>query len=259
MPEFSYHKSLKYTDYDAIYEQCSGPGGLQLAEFMAEKMRLSEGKKLLDIGANWGYQTCFLAKEYGVFAVGIDPWDDRKRGNPKVDYLQENAIKWNVVDSVLGIKSGVPETNFASGSFDYVYSTNALEMVRIGQGTEEYCHCLNEIYRVLKPGGIFGIGEPMHLDVSIPPDLAPHVSYGDYPWKDCLRSLEETVKLVRKAGFKIEEAEYSPHARQWWMSFVEHDPYCRQNPQEDPKTLEIDAGRWASYGYIISKKTDRID
>lgn len=69
MPEFRFQKSLKYTDYDAIYEQCSGPGGLQLAEFMAEKMRLSEGKKLLDVGANWGYQTCFLAKEYGIFAL----------------------------------------------------------------------------------------------------------------------------------------------------------------------------------------------
>ena len=73
MKRFEYKKSSKYTDYDTIYAQCSGPGGLQLAEFMAEKMGIAPGKKLLDVGCNRGWQTCFLAKEYGVFAVGIDP------------------------------------------------------------------------------------------------------------------------------------------------------------------------------------------
>lgn len=86
MTGFSYKKSNKYTDYDTIYEQCSGPGGLQLAEFMAEKMGISEGGKLLDVGSNRGFQTCFLAKEYNIFAVGIDPWDDRIEGNPMVEH-----------------------------------------------------------------------------------------------------------------------------------------------------------------------------
>jgi ubiquinone/menaquinone biosynthesis C-methylase UbiE len=254
MYEFNYQKSLKYTDYDTIYSQCSGPGGLQLAEFMAEKMGISSGKKLLDVGSNRGYQTCFLAKEYGVIAVGIDPWDDREQGNPMVDHLRENSIKWNVEDIVLGIKIGVPETNFASDSFDYVYSTTALEMVRVSQGIEGYKKCLSEIYRVLKPGGILGVGEPMHLDVPIPNDLEPYVSQGDYPWKKCFRSLKETRVLIESTGFNIEEAEYAPDARQWWLSFAEHDPFCKINPHEDPKTLEIDNGRWTSFGYIICRK-----
>jgi pimeloyl-ACP methyl ester carboxylesterase len=38
MSEFQYIKSRKYTDYDTIYEQSCGPGGLQLAEFMADKI-----------------------------------------------------------------------------------------------------------------------------------------------------------------------------------------------------------------------------
>ena len=258
MPEFQYNKSRKYTDYDTIYEQCSGPGGLQLAEFMAEKMRLVAGKKLLDVGSNRGYQTCFLAKEYGVFAVGIDPWDDRIQENPMVEHLQENAQQWNVEHSVLGIKVGVPETHFASDSFDYVYSTTALEMVRVSQGIEGYMKCLNEIYRVLKPGGTFGLGEPMHLDVKIPSDLEPYVSQGEYSWKACFRSLQETTELVSSAGFEIIEADYAPDARQWWMAFAEHDPFCKQKPEEDPKTLEVDGGRWTSFGYLIVKKPDLI-
>lgn len=142
MSEFQYSKSRKYTDYDTIFEQCSGPGGLQLAEFMAEKMRLVPGTKLLDVGSNRGYQTCFLAREYGVFAVGIDPWGDRMDGYPIIEHLRKNAEKWSVEDSVLAIKVGVPETNFACDSFDYVYSTTALEMVRVAQGIEGYSKCL---------------------------------------------------------------------------------------------------------------------
>ncbi len=149
MPTFEYTKSNKYTDYDTIYAQTSGPGGLQLTEFMAEKMRLAPGRKLLDVGSNRGYQTCFLAREYGVFAVGIDPWDDRMQGDPMVDHLQKNASLWNVENSVLGIKIGVPDTHFASESFDYAYSTTALEMVRVSQGIDG---CV--LTTTLKPGNI---------------------------------------------------------------------------------------------------------
>lgn len=254
MSDFQYIKSNKYTDYDTIYEQCSGPGGLQLAEFMAEKMGLTPGQKLLDIGSNRGFQTCFLAKEYGVFAVGIDPWDDREQGNPMVDHLQANARQWNVENAVVGIKMGVPDTHFACYAFDAVYSTTALEMVRVSQGIQGYMKCLKEIYRVLKPGGTFGLGEPMHLDVRIPSDLEPYVSQGEYPWKECFRGLPETTELVRSAGFDILESAHAPHARQWWMAFAEHDPFCKKTPEEDPKTLEVDGGRWTSFGYIIARK-----
>ena len=61
----------------------------------------------------------------------------------------------------------------AESTFDHVYSTTTLEMIRGSKGKEAYRECLAEIYRVLKPGGVFGLGEPMHLDVDIPGDLAP--------------------------------------------------------------------------------------
>lgn len=130
MTHLKYSKSAKYTDLATIYAQCSGPGGLQLAEFMADKMRLHSGKRLLDVGCNRGIQTCFLTKEYDISAVGIDPWDDRMDGRPMVDHACENAEKWGVSDSALFQKSGLPDSYFASESFDYVYSTTALEMVR---------------------------------------------------------------------------------------------------------------------------------
>jgi ubiquinone/menaquinone biosynthesis C-methylase UbiE len=122
------------------------------------------------------------------------------------------ARRWRAEDSGLGIRIGVPETHFAARFFDYVYSTTAPERVRVSQGIEGYLECLKEIYRVLKPGGTFGLGEPMHLDTPVRPDLEPYVSQSEYPWKECFRSLDETSGLIRSTGFDIIEADYAPEA-----------------------------------------------
>ena len=39
----AYTKANKYSDLETIYAQCGGPGGLELAEFMADKMQLQAG------------------------------------------------------------------------------------------------------------------------------------------------------------------------------------------------------------------------
>jgi len=76
MMKILYNKSKKYNDLNKVYQEVSGPGGLKLTEFIADKMDIKPENILLDIGTNRGYQTCFLAKEYGPLIVGIDPWGD---------------------------------------------------------------------------------------------------------------------------------------------------------------------------------------
>lgn len=258
LKQFEYIKSCKYTDLELIYSECSGPGGLQLTEFMAEKMGLRPGARLLDIGIEHGYQTCFLAKEYNVFVVGIDPDDDRLDGIPHVEHLQRNVRSWGVADHVMGLKLGVPDTRFAANTFDYVHSTTTLEMVRGFFGVDFYRGCLAEIYRVLRPGGVFGLGEPMHLDVPIPADLAPiytqGVGVGPEGWANCFATMGETAALCREIGFEILEADTAPDAWNWWTQFVENDPHCKADPNGEVKIILQDGGRWLSYGYVIGRK-----
>jgi SAM-dependent methyltransferase len=255
---FTYRKSDKYTDLDLIYSECSGPGGLQLTEFIAEKMQLQAGARLLDIGIERGYQTCFLAKEYEAWAIGIDPDDDRRDGIPHVEHLQRNACAWGVEDRVIGLKVGVPETHFAKNTFDFVYSTTTLEMVRGLFGIDCYRACLAEIYRILRPGGRFGLGEPMHHNVPIPPDLYPVYTkgggVGPEGWADCFATVEETAGLCREVGFDLLEADLAPDAWNWWKEFTVHDPHCRADPQGDAEIIRQDGGRWLSYGYVIARK-----
>jgi cyclopropane fatty-acyl-phospholipid synthase-like methyltransferase len=254
-----YPKSGKYTDLDRIYSECSGPGGLQLTEFMAQKMQLRPGARLLDIGIERGYQTCFLAREYDVLVVAIDPDDDRSDGVPHIEHLQRNACAWGVEDRVIGLKVGVPDTQFAGNTFDFVHSTTTLEMVRGLFGVEYYRACLAEIYRILRRGGIFGLGEPMHRDVPIPADLHPIYTkgggVGPEGWADCFATVVETACLCREVGFEVLEADYAPHAWNWWEEFTEHDPHCKADLQGEAKVIRQDGGRWLSYGYVIARKS----
>ena len=72
---------------------------------------------------------------------------------------------------MLGVQLGLPDIKFADMSFDAAYSSTALEMIRGFSGDDEYVASLKETLRVLKPGAIFGVAEPMHQDGDPPPDL----------------------------------------------------------------------------------------
>lgn len=246
MSNYNYKKSKKYTDLSDIYKNCSGPGGLKLTEFLADKMNVKQGDKVLDVGTNNGYQTCFMAKEYSPFIVGIDPWGD------SVNKLMNNARKWGVEGNIIGIKTGVPDTHFADSCFDKVYTTTTLEMLRGMNGAIGYKEAVKEIYRVLKPGGIFGLGEPMHNDIEIPEEIYPYVTKGDMPapWTDCFATLQETIKIVESIGFKIIEADHAPDAQLWWEEYAKYDP----GAGEDALVIKKDKGRWTTLGYIIAKK-----
>lgn len=63
---------------------------------------------------------------------------------------------------------------------------------------------------------------------------------------------EEACKLV---GFEILEADYAPDARLWWEEYAEYDEYCQSDLDGDRKAIEVDNGRWLSFGYVIAKKT----
>lgn len=253
-----YPLAAKYTDMHKIYQECSGPGGLELAEFMARKMTIKPGMKILDVGPAHGYQSCFLAKEFDVTVVGIDPMQSFRDELLQIDHVEQNARDWGVQNKVIGIQVGVPETKLASQSFDAIYSTTALEMIRGFYGIDNYMESLQEIYRLLKPGAIFGLGEPMHHDVPISDELDGIISRSKdcVPWKEAFETVETTVGYLQQAGFDIVASGYAEDSWKWWQQYVQYDPECIKNPtHEDIKALQIDQGKWVSFGYVICKKS----
>ncbi|GAH42813.1 unnamed protein product, partial [marine sediment metagenome] len=48
MMKILYNKSKKYNDLNKVYQEVSGPGGLKLTEFIADKMDIKPENILLD-------------------------------------------------------------------------------------------------------------------------------------------------------------------------------------------------------------------
>jgi hypothetical protein len=204
MTSLTFPRATKYPDLYTVYAQCGGPGGLKLAEFMAEKMQLQPSRRLLDVGSGRGYPSCFLAKEYGVFVVGIDPWPDRDGKGTHIDYLMDNAQTWEVPELVLGVQVGVPDTRFAENTFfPQISPPWSPKAARLGQIV--------------------------------------------------LATIRETETACSSAGFEIIEADYAPDARLWWEEYAEYDPGCQTELDGDHSALQVDNGRWVSFGYVIAR------
>lgn len=242
-----YEKTKRYTmnkNIDNNSDGHAGPGGLQLAEFLAEKMAIKSNKKLIDIGFHRGHQTCFLAKEYGVSIVGIDPGGTIGGDDYGIEPLMENARKIGVEDKILGIEVGVPNTLLPNNYFDYAYVTTCLEMIRQYQGFEGYIAALKEIRRIIKGGAILGLAEPMCMDMPIPDCCKKH------NFDKCFVTAEVTRKAVSDAGFTIIESGYCEDSGEWWLEHgaTSDDP----NYQKDIE-LMVDSG-WLSFGYVLASK-----
>ena len=204
---------------------------------MAEKMDLKSNSRVLDIGFYKGYRTCFLAKEYGVNIIGIEP------GETNIELLMENARMFDVMDQVMGVRSGVPDTLLPTDCFDYVYTTTCLECIRGDNGAQAYLDALREIHRVLKKGGTLGLGEPMGLDGCVPEGTKSFVS------------LSDTKEAVRQAGFTIVDANYCEDAQLWWDEYLRYDPGFLTEPEHEVAVDFRDATeRWLSFGYVIAVK-----
>ena len=232
-----YCKSKKYNDFVKIYKNCSGPGTIELAEFLAEKMGLETGKRMLDVGFYRGYQTCFLAKEYGVNIIGIDPGGKLGDTRYGVAPLMENAREFGVEYQVFGVGTGVPESKLPAESFDYAYTTNCLHMTRVSKGEGRYLECIKEIHRLLKKGGILGLGEPMHFDV--PKDDRQYAA----------ANVVSNVKTIAEAGFEILDSGYCDDGVRWWRD------YCTNSHDMDAtRYINADEGKWLTMGFVIAVK-----
>lgn len=70
------HPILRRKSRDEIYDNGDwmAPGGLLLANLMAEQLSLKSGERVLDLGCGRGQSSIFLASQYGANVVSLDLW-----------------------------------------------------------------------------------------------------------------------------------------------------------------------------------------
>lgn len=188
-----------------------GPDALCLLELLCEKMNLSPGMRVLDMGCGIGFTSIILAKEFGVQVFANDLWfsasDNYKR-----------FVKAGVSDLVVPIQAEAHSLPYASEFFDAVISIDAYHYF----GTDE-CYFGSHYARLAKQGGQYGIVCPAltrEFTQGLPEGLAPHWEPDMYAWHSASwwRSMWQKTNLV-----DVTYAEEVPNGKALWRATADYD------------------------------------
>jgi ubiquinone/menaquinone biosynthesis C-methylase UbiE len=144
---------------------------------LIERSGIRKGMQVLDLGCGSGAFTTFIARAVGdkgkVYALDVQA-DMLKQLERKLSVPENRDIK-----NIKLIEGNAYELPFEDSSLDLV------NMVTVLQEIPDRNKALQEVKRVLKPGGLFAVTE-----------LFPDP---DYPWKST------TVKLGEAGGFVVDK------------------------------------------------------
>ncbi|WP_462189086.1 MULTISPECIES: class I SAM-dependent methyltransferase [unclassified Frankia] len=108
-PLRKYSSGLYRTEHDTL-EQAQ----IAKLHFVADRLGLRRGGRLLDIGCGWGSLTLFMAVEYEAEVVGVSP------AGRQHAYIAQRAAELGVSDRVTTVQGHFETVELPSGSFDAV-------------------------------------------------------------------------------------------------------------------------------------------
>ncbi len=165
------------------------PGGKKATEYLFEQGKFSSDKKVLEIACNMCTTSIELAQRY---QCSIDALDLDENALVKAKENVSNAKLSNFITLHPGNATQLP---FENESFDIVINEAMLTMLNDDMKQK----CLNEYYRVLKPGGVLLTHDVMILeeDKALQADLSRGIKVHVTPHTE-----KGWTKLFHTAGFK---------------------------------------------------------
>lgn len=143
------HPLLRRLSRDEVHDDGNwmAPGGLLLADMLAEALSLRAGEKVLDLGCGRGQSSVFLASKHRVQVTSVDLWIG-------VDERRRRAAAAGVDELITPLQGdvgrGVP---VAPGSLDAVFCLQSFHCF----GTRPWV--LRYLVSLIKPGGRIGIAQ----------------------------------------------------------------------------------------------------
>lgn len=216
-----------------------GANALWLTEWLTEAMQLRPGMKVLDLGCGRAMSSIFLHREFGVQVWAADLWFS------PLENLQRIRDA-GVEDGVFPIHADARKLPFATEFFDAIVSIDSF----IYYGTDD--RYLNDIARLLKPGGRIGIaqcGLTREIDGPVPEHFRVWW-FQDQLW--CFHSAAWWRRHWERTGIlDIEFADTQPDGWQHWLDWLR---VIAPDNATEIGALEADAGRHLGYIRVVGRR-----
>ncbi|WP_231632363.1 SAM-dependent methyltransferase, partial [Streptomyces clavuligerus] len=162
--------------------------------FIARRLGLRGGERVLDIGAGWGSLTCYLAAEYGCEVVAVTP------SRVQIDHLTERAARLGLGHRVTTDRRSVYDLD-PDGSFD------AVALVGVIEHLPDHHAALATAARSLRPGGHLYVSascyrSQWHRAVYAPRPASRDVAENIFGHAD-LRPLSALLAAVEDTGLSL--------------------------------------------------------
>jgi len=162
--------------------------------YLAHSMGIKEGMKVLDVGCGVGGPAREIAKFTGAHITGLN------NNDYQIDRATHYAQKEGLSKQLTFVKGDFMQMSFPDNSFDAVYAIEATVHAPTLEGI------YSEIFRVLKPGGIFGVYEWLMTDQYDNDNLHHReirlgIEQGDGISNMC--KVSEALEAMKTAGFDL--------------------------------------------------------
>jgi ubiquinone/menaquinone biosynthesis C-methylase UbiE len=169
---------------------------------LAERMRLAESSRVLDIGSGLGGPARTLAEVYGCHVTGIDVTPEYCE---TARVLSESVGLGERVEFNQGDATELP---FPDAAFDAAMTIHAA--MNIAEKDRMY----DEARRVLKPGSVFAVYDVLQGEGG---DVCYPVPWAREPSISHVATTSETRDLLEAAGFRVVDQHDSSEAGLAWF------------------------------------------
>lgn len=178
--------------------------------YLAHQIGIKEGMKVLDVGCGVGGPAREIAKFTGCHVTGLN------NNDYQIERATHYAHKEGLADQLRFVKGDFMQMSFPDESFDAVYAIEATVHAPTLEGI------YGQIYRVLKPGGVFGVYEWLMTDEYDNDNLHHReirlgIEQGDGISNMC--KVQEALDAMKAVGFEMlhhEDLAARPDPLPWW-------------------------------------------
>ncbi|CAA9562407.1 Cyclopropane-fatty-acyl-phospholipid synthase [uncultured Synechococcales cyanobacterium] len=167
----------------------------QKMAFIAQKLGICGGERVLDVGCGWGSLLLFLAQQFSCQGWGVTPAPNQAK------YILKKASDWHLATQIRVEQAYIQNLRLPAASFDAVTFVGCISHMSDKLGILQAC------YRALKPKGTIYISESCfrnpqkYKEFSESPGMR-FVRDEVFGWGS-LEPLSVIVSAVEDAGFSL--------------------------------------------------------